>query len=327
MPRLFLHIGQPKTATTTIQNHLAMNRKLLLQDGWLYPNSVRQNIAHHPLGNFFVNKPFYWIRAEDPAASRAALMKEIRLTGCENVIMSTEALYYLRRPEKLVDWFKGFDIHLIVSFRRQDEWIESDYREQLKNGAIDVDAATYLQQSRASLDYIQVLDRWRAVLGEGRILVLPFEKTELIQPIENVFLDRIGCQPSTPLRSAPVKNESFNRDALAFITGFAAKPRIGPKFHLFKTILAQYSKLHRDPPELRYVYDPATRAALVAEYATGNDRIATEYMNQPGRSLFATPVPTPADPWMTYPGLSVAKAVEIAEFLAQGIHASLTKES
>ena len=327
MPRLFLHIDQPKTATTTIQNHLAMNRKALLQDGWLYPNSVRQNIAHHPLVNFLDANPFYWIRTEDPVASHAALMKEIRLTGCDNVIMSTEALFSMRRPEKLVEWFKDFDIHLVVSLRRQDEWIESAYREQMKNGAVVVDTATYLQRSRVSLDYVQVLDRWRAVLGEGRIIILPFEKTDSTQPIENVFLDRIGYRSSAPLRSAVVKNESFNRDALAFIAGFAAKPRIGPKFHLFKTILAEYSRLHRDPPELRYVYDPATRAALVTKHATGNDRIAAVFLNLPGSPLFATSVPSPTDPWVPYPGLSATKAVEIAEFLAQGIYAGLTKES
>ncbi len=326
MPHLYLHIGQPKTATTTIQNHLATNRKVMLADGWLYPNAVRQSIAHHPLCGFFTRKPPYWITPQDRVTSRQALMREIRRTGCENIIMSTESLYQLRQPERLKTFFKGFRITPVISLRRQDEWLESAYREQFKNGATNVDCMTYLRQARESLDYVTVLDRWRDAFPGEEIIVLPFEKSSGAQPIERQFLDRIGARITGEMKSSPIMNESFNRDALTFYHAFRESPRIGAKQALFKRALARYSGLHKDSAETRYVFDPATRAALVAEHDAGNRRIAAEYLGRPGTPLFAAPPPSPNDPWSPYPGLSPEKAVEIAEFLANEVYASLAKE-
>lgn len=326
MPHLYLHIGQPKTATTTIQNFLAMNRKVMLADGWLYPNAVRQSIAHHPLQPFFSKMPLFWISRLDKEEARRALMREIRETGCQNILMSTEALYYLRKPMRLRSFFKGFRITPVVSLRRQDEWLESAYREQFKNGATDLDCMTYLEQTREAMDYVTVLERWREAFPDARIIVLPFEKSENSQPIERRFLQAIGARISGRMLDSPIKNESFNRDALAFYHAFRESPRLGIKHALFKQILSRYSGLHKDSPETRYFYDPATRAALVAEHDAGNRRIAAEYLGRPGTALFTAPPPSADDPYRPYPGLSPEKAVEIAEFLANEVYASLSKE-
>lgn len=325
-PRLFLHIGQPKTATTTIQTFLAQNRAVLAKEGWLYPDAVRQYMAHHLLGNFFRDEPLYWVRVADPAQCHAELMAEVKATGCDNVVMSTEALYFTADPAAVRAYFADFRVTPVVFLRRQDEWVESAYRERLKNGVTHGKIDAYVEQLRPSLDYAGVLDKWRAAFPDEQILVIPFEKSASNLPVEQQFLDRIGARIKAPLRPAAVKNETLSRDAVSFYSRFAEKPRIGPKHNLFKMVLSEYSGLHRDPPESRYFLPPATRAALVAEQAEGNRRIAAEYLGHPGEDLFSAPLPSPEDAWKPHKDLTPQKTIEIAEFLANGIYGRLSKE-
>lgn len=326
MTRLYLHIGQPKTATTTIQTFLAQNRAALIREGWLYPDAARQYAAHHLLGNLFRDKPLYWVGKADPATCLAELKAEVAATGCKNVIMSTETLYFAADPARFAAYFSGFEVVPVVFLRRQDEWVESAYRERLKNGVTHGRIEAYVEQMRPSLDYAAVLDKWRAAFS-GEIVVIPFEKSASDLPVEQLFLDRVGARIKGPLHPAQTKNETLSRDALAFYAGFSEKPRIGPKHALFKAVLAEYSAGNRDAADARHFLSPAIRAALVAEHAEGNRRIAAQYLNRAGGALFDAPLPGADDPWQPHKKLTPQKAVEIAEFLANGIHGRLAKET
>lgn len=320
---LFLHIGQPKTATTTIQGFLARNREALMQQGWLYPNSARQHLAHHPLGNFFRDEPLYWVRKADPAYCMRELRKEMDDNDCQNVIMSTETLFFVNNVDKIREYFQDFNVVPIIFLRRQDEWLESAFREQLKNGVIRPDPNNFLKHMRSSLDYCAVLHKWREVFP-GRFIVLPFEKTSERKPVEKQFLDAIGFRSIGNLSPAVSQNESFSRDALTFFAAFSERPRIGPKHELFKNVLAEYSRRHRDSPERMYFTSPTMRADLAAEYESGNREIALEYLGRD--ELFTSPLPDASAPWIEPSELSSSKAIEIAEFLANGIYGRLAKE-
>ena len=46
---IYLHIGTPKTGTTSIQSYLAKNYKDLYNDGYLVPKASRHNGGNHTL--------------------------------------------------------------------------------------------------------------------------------------------------------------------------------------------------------------------------------------------------------------------------------------
>ena len=49
MATVYIHIGAPKTATSTLQSILARNHRKLLENGVLYPQDPRVGDAHHLL--------------------------------------------------------------------------------------------------------------------------------------------------------------------------------------------------------------------------------------------------------------------------------------
>ena len=49
MATIYIHIGAPKTATSTLQSTLAGNYRKLLKNGVLYPKEPRHGDAHHLL--------------------------------------------------------------------------------------------------------------------------------------------------------------------------------------------------------------------------------------------------------------------------------------
>jgi len=324
--RIFLHIGQPKTATTTIQKFLAINRHELIKNGWLYPDAGRQYDAHHLLGNFFRARPLHWIGPADPQAVKVALLQEIDETGCDNIILSTESLYFTERPDLFAEYLRDFDVTVVMFLRRQDEWIESAYQENLKNGKNWLDPEKFLVSQKVSLDYAGRLNIWAAAFAKNKMLVRSFERTAEQLPVEQVFMESIGA-PCTPnLARPPILNERLNRDCTTFLTLFSTDRLQGMKYQAIKDLLIKYSLHHPDPAEMKNVYPPKRRREIVEAHAEANAHVAREYLGQEDGRLFSNPLPTDADPWQPYPGLRTRTAVAIAEFLASEMYQRITPE-
>ncbi len=315
--RLFLHIGQPKTGTTSLQSFLALNRGKLIEEGWLYPKAGRQASGHHQFAKFFRNDPPDWIQDADPELVRKQLRGEIKRTGAQNVVISSEAFFIIREPAKVHDYFKLFDVTIVVYLRRQDEWLESLYREQLKNGATDLPPAEYLKRVSKSLNYWQVLERWRKVFGEAKIIVVPFERCGKAISSEAMFLKAVELESGTGLTPVTAKNERLNRDCLQFLARMKTSRRIGRRFALIKDALAEYSKANPDEPAHLYFFPPKVRAQLVARYRESNDRVAKLYLGESQGALFHQAPPDPSEPWNQHPELRAQRAVLISEYLLE----------
>ena len=324
LKRIFLHIGQPKTATTTIQNFLSINQAKLIKHGWLYPNAGRQYAAHHLLGNFFRAAPIHWIGQADPAQVMADLKREIDESNCDNIILSTESLYFAENPDQFAAYLKDFDVSVVVFLRRQDEWIESAYQENLKNGETRLGPEGYLAALSNSLAYADRIATWAAAFGKRKILVHGFEATAEKLPVEQVFMNLIGAPFVPDLVLPPTQNERLNRDCTTFLIMFAASPRVDLKHQMIKDILVKYSQANPDTASLRNVYPPQRRHEIVESRNEGNAIVARDYLGRTDGRLFLKPLPVPDDPWEAYPGLRVQKSVAIAEFLASEMYKLMT---
>ena len=75
MKTLYLHIGTPKTATSSIQKFLDENKETLEKHGYCFPESVyryrKVNIRRN--GHFLVNKVFGMLLAEKQQYQKAVM--------------------------------------------------------------------------------------------------------------------------------------------------------------------------------------------------------------------------------------------------------------
>ncbi|MFA5581316.1 MAG: hypothetical protein WDA25_05115 [Paracoccaceae bacterium] len=175
-PRLVIHVGPHKTATTYLQANFAAARTVLRQSGWLYPTLGRapgtlahHDLAHHP-GDYLA----------DPGAL-ARLGQRAHRDGA-SVLLSAEG--FVRWPRARFDQLAalmGFaGAELVYTLRDPVEGFVSYWAEEIKHGAtasLPERMAAHFADPFASrlLNPMVTLRPWLAAPGL-RLHALPFEQ-------------------------------------------------------------------------------------------------------------------------------------------------------
>ncbi|MBU57311.1 MAG: hypothetical protein CL543_00360 [Alcanivorax sp.] len=231
-PELYLHIGQPKSGTTSLQDFLAQERSRLQQQGFLYPRlrHVDNDNAQHALSYELREKTVKGLRMTPHDVSRDAgvweqLTHQVKHTDCRRVILSSEDFYFLDQASRLrrsalavlADRLRPmFDSITVVAYlRRQDQHVESWCNELIKFG--------FNQSTRdiASLadtlpachsDYRALRKSWVRRFGEQAVIFKPFQRDRLKNgSVVDDFCDFIGYQPSEMLSGFEDRNPRLTR--------------------------------------------------------------------------------------------------------------------
>ena len=208
---LYLHLGLPKTATTTLQNHIFPNH-----DGYLYidknpapkgADGVPSNAWLRQLRINLIQKDIPYF--EKNAASVIANLEKTfsqEIDANSKILLSDEGMisrclspsYYGKIPEfgsaysllaKIKVLFNTSDLptKLIIVIRRQDDLIHSFFAEDYKSfnsilGFRGVeDYVTYLCNEGADraadsiFDYPSFIKRCDYLFGQDNVLILPYE--------------------------------------------------------------------------------------------------------------------------------------------------------
>jgi hypothetical protein len=184
MSRLILHIGTHKTATTTLQRHLARNRKTLAERGIWYPDydliGIGRHYAHLGIVNAFSGK-----HEKYSVEDARHFFREVsaRVRDHEATIISGEPFYrhiVYDKPGRLQDpdvyWplreayiaqvreaFGEVPVEIAVVFRRQVDYAPSLYQEQIKVTRYTQDFATFRREFWYHFDYLGQARAWARV--------------------------------------------------------------------------------------------------------------------------------------------------------------------
>ncbi|MGG5808014.1 hypothetical protein [Falsiroseomonas sp. CW058] len=152
--RFHLHVGMPKTGTTSLQQRLHSSASDLAARGVLYPPGWRneEGIAHHMLGARLLAEGL--AEADGLAAE---VVQAVTGTGAGHVVLSTESLTNLISSDRvrILDRFThalsaAGQVDMVICLRRIDEFFESMYLHSVKVG-----------ETRESFDeYLARRDRW-----------------------------------------------------------------------------------------------------------------------------------------------------------------------
>lgn len=299
--KALIHIGMPKTGSSTIQAFLKLNAGALSAQG----------IRHDPLNPRFGSQ--YELAAtglvrSGTSMSDAVALRVLGLRACEAqrayvdtfeerlqqgvphwrervYLGSSEHIHaWLTRPEQiraLDDMLKRYfdDVRYLIYLRPQSEMVLSAYSERIRRGET-LSFEAHFKQRLKSLNYWRSLQLWARVLGDGRITPRLLTSDALVGGdllddfCAQVGIDRAGLQ--TPRRM----NTSLSAEAIAlrrrlnrFLSvrngkGARAKPYL-MALRLLERRLPQ--------PGNRLILNAAQRAALVADHAEGNEKLRARY--------------------------------------------------
>ncbi|MDU9006525.1 sulfotransferase [Sedimentitalea todarodis] len=233
--KLSLHIGTPKSGTTTIQRFLKRNRVLLQENGVHVPRSAgesnQQRLAAMFLSDDTVDDFFRRLnlqnRAKRSAAKRrwqADLSAEIEAQPCSHVVMSSEHLQSrLHEPEAiraLSDYLQArfSDIRIILYIRDPLDTVVSLYSTAVKSGS----RLAELPLSPPALwtnivNHKATIQRWQANLTPARLDLRLFQKEDFVQG--DLLADFISAAelPELDYKRPKRANESLDRLGLELL--------------------------------------------------------------------------------------------------------------
>jgi hypothetical protein len=220
MAKIFIHIGSPKTGTSTLQSILSKNHKSLLNQGVLYPKDLCNGDAQHLLACDLIEKnkkqkmPDFWYGNKNRGAAWPSLLDEMKRNSgkIDKVIISSELFFSLNGAplEDIRNLLNGHEIKVISYLRRQDQLYSSFYNQDVK-GARQWERNAYEFYNTHQLfkkSYLEVLGAWASVFGKENVIIRPFETEQLINgDIVEDFCSHVGVKALT-------HDNVFENDAL-----------------------------------------------------------------------------------------------------------------
>ena len=221
---IYLHIGMPKTGTTSVQAFLAENKEKLSEKDILYP--IKENAENE------YNEHLYNYRgavlgalAKGTDAYNEYFEKHflniIEKSACKNVILSEEILFL--RTTDVVDIFlkHDFNVKIIIYIRKPAEYLASTWQENVKS-VYSVMGLKFRHSLEQFLDReipYSIIFKYIEKLGKENVIVRPFEKEQwkdenLIVDFLNIFgVDFEGA------KDFPARNDyQYNRNFLEFMS-------------------------------------------------------------------------------------------------------------
>ncbi|SFM40733.1 hypothetical protein [Methylobacterium pseudosasicola] len=291
MRRAIVHIGMPRTGSTSFQEVLARLRPRLEPAGLCYPELAppgsppSADVNHHLLGQA--------LDGRRPASARPAalarLAQVLSETRADTVILSYEDFAVQRPslgvPNTLADLFArhGFAMEVVLVVKPQGEQLASAYalRAQLVAEARTFRAFVHREGRSGRYDYAACLEPWRRS-ADGRVVAVPVRDRTSDAPLLARLVDALGLGPRlgpllgpddlayrTNRSSGPITVEASRRlHGLGLHRRVAGHPRrLG---HLLDDT-AWARGLDREP----FRGDaPDALAAVEAFHAAANDRLA-----------------------------------------------------
>ena len=302
MKTLYLHIGTPKTATTAIQKFCSENESVLNRYGYTYPDFEIQyeGIGKRRNGHFLVGelrkKPeerdFETENqiAESCFAKIYALFREY-----DNVILSDEGIWgegmkfggrlwkNIQKEEE-----KGvFEVRVIVYLRRQDEFLYSWWRQQIKK-AYDLTNPKNMRDwqqmlesySRRMVHYDKMLGKIAGYVGREQIIVRRFAGEHFYGgTIYSDFLNVLGLQFSDQYQiQKDVRNISLTPNFTEIKRILNSLPENDERCNnIFHKCLVDCSSECSD--DRRYsMFSQEELRNFMSEFEKGNRKVAEEYL-------------------------------------------------
>lgn len=318
MSTIYLHIGLPKTATTSLQHFLfeETNQKIFAEHGICCPDTGcrYKKISYRRNAHFLVasNNDFAGSKSREQLRElyENGLDELSRLAErYDKIILSDESIwkrgntrkkFWPRLKEDLAG--RKLDIRVIVYFRRQDLWLESYFAQEIRAGKNSEELEgfiAYLRDTGYPLDYCRYMDDLAALFGKEKLLIRIFETAQFHgaeQTVYSDFLDIFGLSLKDGFVVAQeIRNSRYDGDLLECRRILNSLPEYQAAFHPLRECFDSLRDMKLiDSGEQFSYFGPQERERFLASFAESNQRLAKEYLGrQDGELFYETPAELP----------------------------------
>jgi hypothetical protein len=301
MATIYLHIGAPKTATSTLQHVLAKNSKRLLKNGVLFPQKLRHGNAHHALVVDLIEKysgkpmPDAWYGGSQRGHAWEVLQAEIKQheNAIHSVIISSELFFGQSNNleamlAEVSTYLQGHEVRVIVYLRRQDQLYSSFYNQDVKGIRQWRYSAYEFYQTHQIFEqsYQSLLNVWSEAFGKKNIIIRPYEVAQWLNgDIVQDFCKSIGTEP---LRAV---NEEHN-ESLGMIQLYIKRclNRVGFDKSINEEVVRLLVKLGPENPVKDCLYiNRRLYSRYREQWLEENRNLSDNYLK--GVDLFSLPIP------------------------------------
>ncbi len=272
MGQIWMHIGSPKTGTTSLQGFLNDNAETLRREGRLnFVQAGRSHIAHNQIAST--------ARMENVAPIFEQICREADSMPNAVHVVSSELLFNLFTARKMgkdmPDEFKA-RTKVITYLRRQDAYLEALYKQFLKNSRIEPDRQAFLEDGPRRVRYLDTLDSYAQMFGEENIVARPFSSDKLVEgDIVHDFAAQIGLDLTPGLK---MSKDYANRTFSAEMSEMLAVLNDNTDFNVREVVRELLAVDHPGTIRSRDVFTRAERRGLMRQMGPENKEIVARYM-------------------------------------------------
>ena len=279
---IFLHIGFPKTGTSSIQSFFCDNRQALKTFGVLYPKSGDTRYAGQA-GIAFAAR----MKATKPFD---ILLSEIENSPCDKIVISSE-YFFMLDPIKikfLSEQFKKFKVTIIVYLRRQDSRIESGYLQVIRDAECRfsgdiVDYINFLKKHPRRTNYYKFLQPWSNSFDNSSVKVCVYEEHSGEQRLIPGFMEIIECPMDKKFTFNQTKKNVAYKPILNHILRRLNLLPLPKKAHILILSLFNFLTRHilgAGSIAQHNLLSNTQRKDIIEEYRDSNKKVATEYLHR-----------------------------------------------
>ena len=216
-----LHVGLPKTGTTSLQRVASLRRADLLEQGVHYPGD---SLNHRRAGLAFSGRVVGWQKrgAKPDVAAWRRLLEQVHADQTSRVWLSNEDFGEMPGSEaqRLVEVVGG-DVHVVMTLRGTAGLLTSAWSQYLKTG-LDLPLDDWLERVlgdepqpsltpsfRRRNDLSRLVRHWLDAVGEQRLTLVVLDPGDRDR-VPTAFETMLGLRPGT-LSAVPLDGADTNR--------------------------------------------------------------------------------------------------------------------
>lgn len=211
MCTIYLHIGTPKTGTSSIQVALAENLGELNKQGITFPDLGYRydGIRDQRNGHFLIDVH------DESGEDYAGAVEQLKalIPQYEKIILTDESLWNndRRLPQFVADMkAAGAKVKIVVYFRRQDLYLQSQWAQDVKEFMLE-DFDEFMELTEIRVDFYKQSCVLADLVGKENLLIRVYERVQFINhDLVTDFFETVGIVRTEAFVEGKAENPSLS---------------------------------------------------------------------------------------------------------------------